>query len=298
VVPVVIGVVVATFFLLRLVPGDPAEAILGDRATDDAVAALRVQLGLDKPLAQQFFEFAAQVFLHFDTGDSLIYGTSTRDLVMARIGVSLTIVALAVLFSIVIAVPLALLAATHKDGIADHLVRIIPAVGLAMPIFWLGLILIIIFSVNLRWLPVGGTNSGFASFVLPALAVSIAIVPPIVRSLRAQLLEVLDADFVATARAARLPRWRILVFHVLRNAALPTLTLFGLNVAYLVGGTLVVERVFAINGLGALMFEAIGNRDFPVVQGIALTCAIIVVIVTLATDFAVHRLDPRTRRAS
>jgi peptide/nickel transport system permease protein len=295
---VVIGVVVATFFLLRLVPGDPAEAILGDRATDDAVAALRVQLGLDKPLAQQFFEFAAQVFLHFDTGDSLIYGTSTRDLVMARIGVSLTIVALAVLFSIVIAVPLALLAATHKDGIADHLVRIIPAVGLAMPIFWLGLILIIIFSVNLRWLPVGGTNSGFASFVLPALAVSIAIVPPIVRSLRAQLLEVLDADFVATARAARLPRWRVLVFHVLRNAALPTLTLFGLNVAYLVGGTLVVERVFAINGLGALMFEAIGNRDFPVVQGIALTCAIIVVIVTLATDFAVHRLDPRTRRAS
>jgi peptide/nickel transport system permease protein len=295
---VVIGVVVATFFLLRLVPGDPAEAILGDRATDDAVAALRVQLGLDKPLAQQFLEFAAQVFLHFDTGDSLIYGTSTRDLVMARIGVSLTIVALAVLFSIVIAVPLALLAATHKDGIADHLVRIIPAVGLAMPIFWLGLILIIIFSVNLRWLPVGGTNSGFASFVLPALAVSIAIVPPIVRSLRAQLLEVLDADFVATARAARLPRWRILVFHVLRNAALPTLTLFGLNVAYLVGGTLVVERVFAINGLGALMFEAIGNRDFPVVQGIALTCAIIVVIVTLATDFAVHRLDPRTRRAS
>lgn len=294
----VIGVVVATFFLLRLVPGDPAEAILGDRATDDAVAALRVQLGLDKPLAQQFFEFAAQVFLHFDTGNSLIYGTSTRDLVMARIGVSLTIVALAVLFSIVIAVPLALLAATHKDGIADHLVRIIPAVGLAMPIFWLGLILIIIFSVNLRWLPVGGTNSGFASFVLPALAVSIAIVPPIVRSLRAQLLEVLDADFVATARAARLPRWRILVFHVLRNAALPTLTLFGLNVAYLVGGTLVVERVFAINGLGALMFEAIGNRDFPVVQGIALTCAIIVVIVTLATDFAVHRLDPRTRRAS
>jgi peptide/nickel transport system permease protein len=294
---VVIGVVVATFFLLRLVPGDPAEAILGDRATDDAVAALRVQLGLDKPLAQQFFEFAAQVFLHFDTGNSLIYGTSTRDLVMARIGVSLTIVALAVLFSIVIAVPLALLAATHKDGIADHLVRIIPAVGLAMPIFWLGLILIIIFSVNLRWLPVGGTNSGFASFVLPALAVSIAIVPPIVRSLRAQLLEVLDADFVATARAARLPRWRILVFHV-RNAALPTLTLFGLNVAYLVGGTLVVERVFAINGLGALMFEAIGNRDFPVVQGIALTCAIIVVIVTLATDFAVHRLDPRTRRAS
>ena len=288
----------ATFFLLRLVPGDPAEAILGDRATDDAVAALRVQLGLDKPLAQQFFEFAAQVFLHFDTGNSLIYGTSTRDLVMARIGVSLTIVALAVLFSIVIAVPLALLAATHKDGIADHLVRIIPAVGLAMPIFWLGLILIIIFSVNLRWLPVGGTNSGFASFVLPALAVSIAIVPPIVRSLRAQLLEVLDADFVATARAARLPRWRILVFHVLRNAALPTLTLFGLNVAYLVGGTLVVERVFAINGLGALMFEAIGNRDFPVVQGIALTCAIIVVIVTLATDFAVHRLDPRTRRAS
>lgn len=290
-----IGVVVATFFLLRLVPGDPAQAILGDQATNASVEALRVKLGLTKPLWQQFVDFVVQLVTHGDTGSSLVSGTSTRTLIFQHAGVSIGIVALAIVFSIVIAVPLALLAATHKDGVLDHLVRIVPAVGLAMPVFWLGLILIIVFAVNLHWLPVGGTDQGFASLILPALSVSIAIVPPIVRSLRAQLLEVLEADFVATFRSAGLPRWRILVFHVLRNAALPTITLFGINVAYLIGGTLVVERVFAINGIGAVMFQAIGNRDFPVVQGIALFCAILVVLVSILTDLAVDRLDPRTR---
>jgi peptide/nickel transport system permease protein len=292
---VAIGVVVATFFLLRLVPGDPAQAILGDQATNASVEALRIKLGLTKPLWQQFVDFVVQLVTHGDTGASLVSGASTRTLIFQHAGVSIGIVVLAIVFSIVIAVPLALLAATHKDGVLDHLVRIIPAVGLAMPVFWLGLILIIVFAVNLHWLPVGGTDQGFASLILPALSVSIAIVPPIVRSLRAQLLEVLEADFVATFRSAGLPRWRILVFHVLRNAALPTITLFGINVAYLIGGTLVVERVFAINGIGAVMFQAIGNRDFPVVQGIALFCAILVVLVSILTDLAVDRLDPRTR---
>lgn len=289
------GVVVATFFLLRLVPGDPAQAILGDRATDASVAALRLKLGLDLPLWQQFTDFVGQLLTHGDTGDSLIYGTSTRTLIAARIGVTIGIVALAIVFSLVIAVPLALLAATRKDSWIDHVIRAVPTVGFAMPVFWFGLLLIIVFAVHLHLLPVGGADQGIVSLILPAFAVSVSIVPPIVRSLRAQLLDVLDADFVATFRSAGLPRWRVLVFHVLRNAALPTLTLFGLNVAYLVGGTLVVERVFAINGLGALMFEAIGNRDFPLVQGIALFCAILVVIITVVTDFAVDRLDPRTR---
>lgn len=292
-----IGVVVATFFLLRIVPGDPAESILGDRASPASVIALRHQLGLDRPWWQQFTDFLGQVVFHFDTGNSLQYNQPTRDLVLSHAGPSLAIVGLAIVFTLVIAVPLALLAATHKDGVIDHIIRIVPAVGFAMPVFWLGLLLVLLFAVRLHWLPVGGSDRGLASFVLPAVAVALALAPPIIRSLRAQLLEVLEADFVVTARAAGLSRTRVLVMHVLRNAALPTLTLFGLNIAYLLGGTLVVEQVFAIQGVGSLLFQAISTRDFPVVQGVALYTAVLVVIATVLTDLAVDRLDPRTRRA-
>lgn len=301
VVPVAIGVVVVTFFLLRLVPGDPAQAILGDQATDAAVAALREQLGLNAPLGQQFLDFVLRLLTTGDTGASLIYGESSMGLVLGRAGISLSLVLVAAVFVALIVVPLAVAAATNKDRLIDHVVRVFPAVGLSMPVFWVGLLLVLLFAVRLQWLPVGGAGSGFwgglRSLILPGLAVAISIAPPLIRSLRAELLEVLGRDFVTTVRAAGLPRHRILFVHVLRNALVPTLTLFGLNLAYLIGGTLVVERVFAINGLGALMFEAIGNRDFPVVQAIALFCAIAVVLVTILTDFLVHRIDPRARLA-
>lgn len=292
--PVVVGVVLATFFLLRLVPGGPAAAVLGDQATDEAVAALEAQMGLDRPLATQLGSYVTGVVLRGDVGTSLIYDVPTSDLIAARVGVTLSVVALAVALTVVLVVPLALAAALRKDGVVDHLIRVVPAIGLAMPTFWIGLLLVLVFAVNLGWLPAGGSGDGVRSLILPAVALAISLTPVLVRTLRAQLLEVLDADFVATLTAAGLGRRRVLV-HVLRNAALPTLTLFGLNIAYLIGGTLVVERVFALNGLGALMFESIGNRDFPVVQGVALFCAVAVVVVTVATDFLVDRLDPRSR---
>ncbi len=297
VVPVVVGVVLATFFLLRLVPGGPAAAILGDQATDQAVADLEAELGLDRPLLAQLWSFVVSVVVHGDSGTSLLYGVPTRELILDRVGVSLEIVALSVVFTVVLVVPLALLAALHKDRAIDHVIRVVPAVGLAMPTFWVGLLLILVFAVNLGWLPAGGGDQGIRSLVLPAAAVAVSLTPVLVRTLRAQLLEVLDADFVATLTAAGLPRRRVLV-HGLRNAALPTVTLFGLNIAYMIGGTLVVERVFAINGLGALMFDSIGSRDFPVVQGVALFCAVLVVLVTVLTDLVVNRLDPRTRIAA
>jgi len=293
--PVVVGVTLVVFFLLRLLPGDPAQAILGDRATDASVAALRLKLGLNEPLYQQFLDFVGRLVLHGDIGNSLVYQVPVRDLIVARAGISLGLVALATVFTALLAVPLALLAATHKDGWIDHAVRIVPAVGLGMPLFWVGVVLVLFFSVNLRWLPVGGSDRGIISLLLPAITVAISMVPPVVRSLRIQLLEVLEADFVVTLRSTGLPWGRILTRHVLRNAGLPTLTLFGFNVAFLVGGTLVVERVFAINGLGALMFEAISNRDFPTVQGVALFCALVVVLITSLTDFLATRLDPRTK---
>lgn len=299
VVPVVVGVVLAVFFLLRLVPGDPARMILGERATPESIAALRAQLGLDLPLAQQLLDFVGRILTQGDTGDSLVYGRSTRELIFERAPVSLGIVALAVLVSVLVAVPLAIAAARRRDGIVDHLVRVIPTIGLGMPMFWVGLLLIIVFAVTLRWFPVGGIGTTpldpLRSLVLPAVAVSLGLIPPLVRSLRAQLLEVSSADFVTTLRAAGISERRVVYGHVLRNAALPTLTLLSVNVAYLIGGTLVVEKVFGINGLGSLLFNAIGNRDFPVVQGVALYCAVLVVVISLVVDVLVARLDPRTR---
>ncbi|WP_440312034.1 ABC transporter permease [Leucobacter chromiireducens] len=299
IVPVMFGVVVAVFFLLRMVPGDPAAMILGERATPESIAALRAELGLDLPLWQQFTDFVGGLLTRFDTGNSLVTGASTRELILAKAPVSLGIVLFAVLLAVIIAVPLAVAAALRQDSWIDHAVRILPAVGMGMPLFWVGLLLIIVFGVQLRWFPVGGVGTGpgepLKSLFLPALAVALGMAPPLIRSLRAQLIDVLAADFVTTLRAARIPERRILFRHVLRSAALPTLTLLSVNTAYLIGGTLVVEKVFGINGLGILLFQSIGSRDFPVVQGIALYCAVLVVLVTTLAGVLSAVLDPRLR---
>ena len=299
IVPVMFGVVVAVFFLLRMVPGDPAAMILGERATPESIAALRAELGLDLPLWQQFTDFVGGLLTRFDTGNSLVTGASTRELILAKAPVSLGIVLFAVLLAVIIAVPLAVAAALRQDSWIDHAVRILPAVGMGMPLFWVGLLLIIVFGVQLRWFPVGGVGTGpgepLKSLFLPALAVALGMAPPLIRSLRAQLIDVLAADFVTTLRAARIPERRILFRHVLRSAALPTLTLLSVNTAYLIGGTLVVEKVFGINGLGTLLFQSIGSRDFPVVQGIALYCAVLVVLVTTLAGVLSAVLDPRMR---
>lgn len=298
VVPVVVGVVLCVFLLLRIVPGDPAAMILGERATTASIEALRHRLGLDLPLAQQLSDWLVGVFTRGDVGTSLVTSQPVLGLVGSRAGLTALLVLLSVVSTVLIVVPLALLAATHKDGVLDHLVRIVPTVGMAMPAFWVGLILILLFGVQLRWLPVGGVGTGpgepLRSLVLPALTVALGMAPPLIRALREQLVEVLDADFVVTLRAARLPSWRVQA-HVLRNAAVPTVSLLGLNIAYLIGGTLVVEKVFALNGLGALLFSSISSRDFPVVQGIALVLALAVVGVSLLTDGLVALLDPRVR---
>lgn len=298
VVPVVVGVVLCVFFLLRIVPGDPAAMILGDQATQASIDALHRQLGLDLPLGTQLWNWLVGVFTRGDIGTSLVTAQPVLGLVLSRAGITAALVLLSVVFTVLLAVPLALLAATHAGGWLDQLVRVVPTIGLAMPAFWVGLLLILVFGVNLHWLPVGGVGTGpgepLRSLVLPALTVALGMSPPLIRSLREQLLEVLDADFVVTLRASRLPRWRISL-HVLRNAAGPTVALLGLNVAYLIGGTLVIEKVFAINGMGALLFSSISSRDFPVVQGIALVLALVVVVVSLLTEAIVALLDPRIR---
>jgi len=220
-------------------------------------------------------------------------------LVGQRIGETAGLVGLATLFAVVITVPLATVAASRRDRLPDQAVRAFSVFGLGMPAFWFAIVLIEIFAVNLHVLPVGGAGTGvlghLRSLILPALTAAFAIVPLLVRSLRVGMLEVLGADFVAAARANGLREPRVLIWHVARNATIPTLTLLGLNVAYLVGSTVIVENVFALNGLGSLLLSSISARDFPLVQAITLVLAVAVVLINLLTDLLAARLDPRIR---
>jgi peptide/nickel transport system permease protein len=297
-VPVVFGVTVATFLLLHLIPVDPARKLVGAHAGPAAVAAVRRQLGLDGSLFSQFALFLSRL-AHGDTGNSFFYGVSTRSLVLQRLPVTAALVALAAVFCVVITLPLATIAAVRKDRLADHAIRVIPLVGLGMPAFWVGILLIIVFSINLGWFQVGGwgvsPGDHARALVLPAITAALGIIPLLIRSLRAGVLDVLKADFVATARAKGLREVRVLFLHVTRNALIPTVALLGLNIAYLIGSTVIVERVFDLQGLGSLMLDAVGNRDFPVVEGVTLVFAVAVVALNLATDLVAAQLDPRIR---
>ncbi|MDQ0089200.1 peptide/nickel transport system permease protein [Paenibacillus anaericanus] len=296
---VIICVVTAVFFIIRIVPGDPAKMILGEYSTPEAIESMHHTLGLDLPLWEQFVRFVQNLFINGDTGSSIISGTSSRELIAERAPVTLLLIAMASLLAILISLVLATLAATHKDRLLDHMIRIFPTITLGMPVFWVGLLLILIFSVRLGWFPVGGVGEGVTgtlhSLILPAITVAFSQIPTLIRSLRAQMLEVLESDFVVTLKAAGIPNRVILMKHVLRNSALPTLMLLGVNISYLIGGTLVVEQVFGIKGIGSLLFSSISKRDFPVIQGIALYCAISVVIISLLIEIASWRLDPRTK---
>ncbi|WMT41794.1 ABC transporter permease [Paenibacillus sp. D2_2] len=296
---VILCVMTAVFFIIRIVPGDPAKMILGEYSTPEAIQNMRHTLGLDLPLWEQFFRFVKTLFTQGDTGNSIISGTSTRALIAERAPVTLLLIGMACVLAVVVALLLAVFAATHKDRLADHLIRVIPTITLGMPVFWVGLLLILLFSVRLHWFPVGGIGEGWTgtlySLTLPAITVAFSQIPTLVRSLRAQMLEVLESDFVVTLKAAGIPSRVVLFKHVLRNSALPTLMLLGVNISYLIGGTLVVEQVFGIKGIGSLLFSSIAKRDFPVIQGIALYCAISVVIISLLIEIISWWLDPRTR---
>jgi peptide/nickel transport system permease protein len=298
-VPIALGVTILVFFLIHLVPGDPAVTILGNQATPARVALLHHQWGLDRPLPVQYAKFMGRI-VHGNLGDSLFYGVSAGHLVLQRLPVTLWLIGLGMLLSVVIAVPLAALAATNRDRIPDHVVRAVPLIGLGFPPFWVGIVLLLVFGLHLgRAFPVGGYGNGFVghlhSMFLPALTVAFGIAPILIRSLRASLLEVLESEYVTTARSKGLPESRVLVRHALRNAVVSTVSVLGVNIGYLVGGTLVIEQVYALPGIGQLMINSIFQRDFPVVQAVTLVFSIMVVLVYLLSDVVHALLDPRVR---
>jgi peptide/nickel transport system permease protein len=298
-IPIAFGVTLLVFFLIHLVPGDPARTMLGTRATPERIALLHEEWGLDKPLPVQYWRFLERL-VQGDLGSSLFYSVPAGRLVLERLPVTLWLIALGTLLAVAIAVPLAVIAATKRDRLTDHVVRAVPLVGLGFPQFWIGIMLLLAFGLHTgRAFPVGGYGEGFfghlRSMFLPALTVALAISPILIRSLRASMLEVLESDYVTTARSKGLPERRVLIRHALRNAVISMVSVLGVNIGFLVGGTLVVEQVFALPGIGQLMINSIFQRDFPVVQAVTLAFAVMVVLVYLTTDIVHALLDPRVR---
>src|SRR5580700_4528070 len=297
-IPVAVGVTIVVFFMIHLIPGDPAATILGIHATPKTVALLHQQWGLNRPLLSQYWLFLDRL-LHGNLGLSLFYGASVSSLILSHLPPTLWLLTYGTVLTVLISVPLAVLAASRRDGIRDHAVRAVPLVGLGMPPFWLGFLLIYAFAITFRVFPAGGYGAGLPghlrSMFLPSLTVAIALAPVVIRSLRASMLTVLGADYITTARSKGVSGRRLFIRHVLRNAIIPAITVLGINIGFLIGSTLIVEQVFALPGVGSLLVQAIFQRDFPVVQAVALVFGVMVVVVNLLTDVAYATLDPRVR---
>lgn len=297
-VPVLFGITLFSFFLIHLVPGDPARIQLGPHATFAQVAALKRELGLDRSLVSQYWSFlSGAVRLHF--GESLALHQPVGVLIKSRVGITALLVAYSLVVSLLLTVPFAILAAVKRDRVVDHVIRVVGMVFYGMPMFWLGLLLILLFGLELGWFPTGGYEHGFggalSSLTLPAVTLGLAMAPLFLRSLRASLIHTLDAGFVEAARARGLRERRVLFRHVLRNASISTVTLVGVTISGLLSWTVVIENVFAIPGLGALLVSAVSARDFPTVQGLVVVAAVAVIAINLVTDLAYAAIDPRVR---
>jgi peptide/nickel transport system permease protein len=289
---VALTVSVASFLLLHL-SGDLATAIAGPEATGEQIAAIRAQHGLDQPLVVQFGSWAWQA-LHLDFGRSFYFPEQVTDLLAARLPVTLTLGVIALAVALLVAIPLGVLAAFHRDTWIDRTALAVSVLGQAMPSFWFGLTLIMVFSVNLRWLPVSG-NATWKHFILPAVALGYYAMPAVMRLTRNGMLEVLSSDYVRTARAKGLAPRKILIRHALRNAVIPVIALAAVQFGFMLGGSIVIEAVFSLQGLGQLAWESIASNDFPVVKAIVLVLAMIYIALTLAADLLNALLDPRLR---
>ncbi|MDB6182621.1 ABC transporter permease [Paracoccus fistulariae] len=297
-IPTFLLVMIIIFMLVRLLPGDPAIAIAGDRASDADLAAIRERLGLNQSLWVQFWQFVSNT-LQGDLGRSILMRAPVIEVISNRLPTTLFLTIYAVLLSLLIAGPLAFVAALNRGRWPDALIRTVFQIGLSMPVFYIGLILLTFLAAQLRWFPVGGYGETFGErlyhLFLPAVAVALYTSAIIMRNLRSAIIEVVDAEYVQFARAKGLPTRQILGRHVLRNALISTVTLLGLSIGNLMSGTLVTETVFAVPGVGRLMLEAIFARDYPLIQGLTLTFALLVSVVFLLTDLVQSMLDPRMR---
>lgn len=301
--PILFGTSLVAFLLIRLVPGDPAVALLGMEADDAAIAALRAKLALDQPLWMQYLSWAAAL-LKGDFGRSIQGGREVLPLLASALGPTALLSAAALAISLVIAIPAGVIAATRRNTAADYVASFVALCGLSLPSFWLGILLILTFSITFPILPASGYVSPLAdmggflrSLVLPALTLGAALAASTMRMTRASMLEVLRADYVRTARAKGIAPSRVIWRHAFGNAQIPIVTLLGIQMGQLLGGVVITETVFAWPGIGKLTVDAIFARDYPVVQGAVLLTATLFVLINLATDLIYTLIDPRMRVA-
>jgi len=296
--PVLIGITLCVFLLLRVMPGDPATLILGRRGTAEDIARLSAQLGLDRPIWQQYLLFLWDI-AKGSLGQSIAYRAPVGPLILERLPATLLLVAYSTVLTVLMTVPVAIFVAMRKDGPADLLVKALFVVLMSLPPFWLGILLILFFSIELHWFPVSGYGSNIIEnlwyLFLPALVIALATSALTIRSLRSSIIAVATADYVDTARAKGLRPGTVMRRHILRNSLVSTISVLAVHTSWIIGGTVVVESVFAVPGLGYLLVSSIFTRDYPMVQGLTVTFAMLVVLISLLTDIAYALIDPRVR---
>ena len=295
-VPVLIGITAVAFLLLRVMPGDPATLMLGARGNAEDIAALTRQLGLDRPLWQQYVGFLGDIV----TGSFGLSIASRRAVgleMVERLWPTLALVGLSTVIAVVLTVPLALLSAVRRGGWADQAIKLVFIAAMSMPAFWLGLLLVLLLSIAVPIFPVSGYGDGLLGhlhhLVLPALVIGLGTAALTIRALRSSIIGVLGADYIDTARAKGLPERSVLWRHVLRNSLMSTISILAVHTSWVIGGTVVVETVFGIPGLGHLLVASISARDYPVVQGLTVMFALLVVAINLLADVAYVAVDPR-----
>lgn len=296
--PVLLGISIITFIMVRSIPGDPARVLLGPRSTEEAIRRVRDQFGLDEPLWLQYFYFIKNLFKG-ELGQSILYKVDVLKLIATRIEPTLVLVLGSVLLALLIATPMAAIAARRRGSWADHLIRMVSTAGLGFPAFWLAIMLILLFSVQLGWFPVTGYGRTFLDklhhMVLPCLTVALALSAVLTRNLRASILAELQSDQATAARARGLPENLVFWRHVLPNSLVPTVNLLAVNIGWLISGSVVIESVFAIPGMGQLLVRGIFTRDYMVVQGVAMVFACATVMVNFLADILTVSIDPRVK---
>jgi len=321
IIPVLLGVSIIVFFMVRAIPGDPAQILLGQNATQEQVAQLRAQMGLDKPAPVQYLVFLKDAFTG-DLGNSIVTGRPVTVELMARLPATLELTAFAMLIAILVGVPVGVISAVKQYSVLDKITSVLALTGISMPIFWLAMILVVIFTVELGLLPFPGRLSSettitaisgmvlvdslltlnFAGFwdglkhlILPAVALGTIPMAVVMRMTRSSMLEVMNEDYVRTARAKGVVPWRVVFKHALRNAMLPTVTVIGLQTGLLMGGAIITETIFAWPGVGQIAYDSINRRDYAMIQGVVLYGALLFVLVNLLVDILYAILDPRVR---
>lgn len=287
---VLLGVSAVAFVIVRL-SGDPLSLFLSSGATAEQEEAMRTRLGLNDPLVVQYIRFLWQV-LHGDFGDSLFYKQPAIELILNRLPATVQLTISGALLATVVGIPLGVIAAVKKNTAVDNIVRVFAVLGQAIPSFWLGLMLILIFSVKLHLLPTSGRGS-FEQLIMPSITVGLFSMASVLRLTRSTMIEALKTDYIRTAKAKGLRRGRIVMLHALKNSLLPVITTVSLEVGHLLGGTLLTETIFSWPGIGSLAVQAINNRDYPIVQAAVILTAFMFVLVNLAVDLLYAAIDPR-----